>query len=323
MPTPRSLLLTLAALALAAATPAAAQSYPDKPVKLIVPFPPGGPIDTMARFVAQPLAARLGQSVIVENRPGTGGTIGTRAVAAVEADGNTLLFGSSGTLAVAPALYSNLGYDPEKSFTPIALVPSCRTCSWCGPTCPPARWRSSSPTPKANPGRLNYGASLATPPYLLSTLFKHQAGIEVVYIPYKGSAPSVTDLLAGTTQWTIDGLTILAPLARDGRLRPLAVASGVRWPDLPDVPTLVESGYPDVSLDAWTGVVAPAGTPPDVVTSLNALINEGLAGAEVKAALAKLSALPKTGTPAEFAAFIAAEIPKWAAAVKLSGAKIE
>ena len=129
---------------------------------------------------------------------------------------------------------------------------------------------------KANPGKLNYGAALATPPYLLSTLFKHQAGIEVVYIPYKGSAPSVTDLLAGTTQWTIDGLTILAPLAKDGRLRPLAVASAQRWPELPEVPTLIESGYPDFSLDAWTGVVAPAGTPAAVVGRLNALINESL-----------------------------------------------
>ncbi len=166
-------------------------------------------------------------------------------------------------------------------------------------------------------------ASLATPPHLLSTLFKHQAGIEVVYIPYKGSAPAVTDLLAGATQWTIDGLTILGPLAKDGRLRPLAVASAQRWPELPQVPTLIESGYPDFSLDAWAGVVAPAGTPPPVVTKLNALINEGLRGAEVTAALAKLYALPKIGSPAEFAAFLAAEIPKWGQAVRVSGAKID
>ena len=266
MPTARALLLTLAALALAAASPAAAQSYPDKPVKLIVPFPPGGPIDTMARFVAQPLSARLGQSVIVENRPGTGGTLGTRAVAAAEPDGYTLLFGSSGTLAVAPALYSNLGYDPQKSFVPIAAAAILPHLFVVRPDLPARTVAEFVAYAKANPGKLNYGASLATPPYLLSTLFKHEAGIDVVYIPYKGSAPSVTDLLAGTTQWTIDGMTILAPLARDGRLRPLAVASGARWPDLPDVPTLIEQGFPDVSLDAWAGVLAPAGTPREVVS---------------------------------------------------------
>jgi tripartite-type tricarboxylate transporter receptor subunit TctC len=321
--TPRLLHITAATITLALTSPAAAQPLPDKPIRLIVPFPPGGPIDTMARFVAQPLAARLNQSVIVENRPGGGGTIGTRAAAAAEADGSTLLFGSSGSLAVAPALYANLDYDPVRSFTPVAMVSILPHLFVVRPDLPARAVAEFVAYAKANPGKLNYGASLATPPYLLSTLFKHQAGIEVVYIPYKGSAPSVTDLLAGTTQWTIDGLTILAPLARDGRLRPLAVASRGRWPDLPDVPTLVESGYPDVSLDAWTGVVAPAGTAPHVVTRLNALINEGLAGAEVTAALAKLYALPKTGSPSDFAAFLAAELPKWAQAVKLSGAKID
>ena len=167
------------------------------------------------------------------------------------------------------------------------------------------------------------GAALATPPHLLSTLFKTRAGIEVVYIPYKGSAPSVTDLLAGTTHWTIDGVTILAPLAKDGRLRALAVASAQRWPELPAVPTLIESGFADFSLDAWAGVLAPAGTPAAVVGRLNALINEGLAGADAAAALARLCALPKTGTPADFAEFIAAEMPKWAAVVKLAGARVD
>jgi tripartite-type tricarboxylate transporter receptor subunit TctC len=323
MPALRPVLLALAALALAAASPAAAQTFPDKPVKLIVPFVAGGPIDTMARFVAQPLAARLGQSVIVENRPGTGGTLATRAVAAAEPDGYTLLFGSSGTLAVAPALYASPGYDPVRSFTPVATISVLPMLLVVHPSIPARSVAELVAYARANPGRLNYGASLATPPHLLSALFAHKAGIDTLYVAYKGSAPAVTDLLAGTMQWSIDGLTILAPLAKDGRLRALALASGARWPDLPDVPTLIEQGYPDVSLDAWAGVVAPAGTPLPVVAKLNAAINEALAGAEVKAALMKLSALPKTGTPAEFAAFIAAEIPKWAAAVKLSGAKIE
>jgi tripartite-type tricarboxylate transporter receptor subunit TctC len=310
-------------LGLALASPAAAQSWPEKPIKLIVPFPPGGPIDTMARFVAQPLAARLAQPVIIENRPGGGGTIGTKAVAGAEADGYTLLFGSSGTLAVAPALYRNLDYDPQRSFAPVATTAILPHLMVVRPDLPARTVAEFVAYAKANPGKLNYGASLATPPYLLSTLFKHQAGIEVVYIPYKGSAPSVTDLLAGATQWTIDGLTILGPLAKDGRLRPLAVASAQRWPELPQVPTLIESGYADFSLDAWSGVVAPAGTPAPVVGKLNALINESLRGDEVTAALAKLYALPKIGTPAEFVAFIASERTSWAEAVRISGAKIE
>ena len=316
-------LLLSAIIAVALASSASAQTYPDKPIKLIVPFAAGGPIDTMARFVAQPLSARLGQTVIVENRPGGGGTIGTRAVAAAEPDGYTLLFGSSGTLAVAPALYASLDYDPQRSFAPVASAAILPMLLAVRPDLPARTVAEFVAYAKANPGKLNYGASLATPPHLLSTLFKHQAGIEVVYIPYKGSAPSVTDLLAGTTHWTIDGVTILAPLAKDGRLRALAVASAQRWPELPAVPTLIESGFPDFSLDAWAGVLAPAGTPAAVVGRLNALINEGLAGADAAAALARLGALPKTGTPADFAAFIAAEMPSkrccQAAALSVAG----
>ena len=311
----------LAALALA--VPAAAQGFPDKPVKLIVPFPAGGPIDTMARFVAPPLSVHLGQPVVIENRPGSGGTLAARAVAAADPDGYTLLFGSSGTLAVAPALYANPGYDPQRSFTPVATISVLPMLMVVHPAVPARSVAEFVAHAKANPGRLNYGAALATPPHLLSALFAHKAGIDTLYVAYKGSAPAVTDLLAGTTQWSIDGLTILAPLARDGRLRALALASAARWGDLPELPTLAEQGYPDVALDAWAGVVAPSGTPAPVVGRLNAAINAALAGAEVKAALLKLSALPKTGTSAEFAAFIAAEMPKWAAAVRLVGAKIE
>ncbi len=319
----RLVLCALATLALGAQAPCSAQNWPERSVKLIVPFAPGGPIDTMARFVAQPLTARLGQSVVIENRPGAGGTIGTRAVAAAEPDGYTLLFGSSGTLAVAPALYDNLEYNPVKSFVPVATVSVLPMLMVVHPVIPARTVQEFVAYARANPGRLNYGASLATPPHLLSTLFKHKAGIDTFYVSYKGSAPAVTDLLAGTTHWTIDGLTILAPLAKDGKLRPLAIASTQRWPDLPEVPTLFESGYPDVALDAWAGVVAPQGTPAPIVSRLNALVNDVLAGAEVPAALARLYARPKAGTPGDFAAFLAAEIPKWAQAVRLSGAKTD
>jgi len=320
MITRRALLLATAALA---AGSAAAQSYPEKPIKLIVPFPPGGPIDTMARLVGQHLTAKLGQQVVVENRPGAGATIGSKAAAAAEPDGYTLLFGSSGSLAVAPALYPNADYDPVRQFAPVATVSLLPHVFVVSPSLPVKTVAEFIAYAKANPGKLNYGAGLGTPPQMLSGLLAHRAGIEVVYIPYRGSAQSVTDLLAGQVQFTIDGLTGLYPLIQQGKVRPLAIARGERWPPLPDVPTLVESGFPDFVIDAWTGVVAPAGTPQPVITRLNAVINEGLASEEMKANLAKFSGIPKPGTPADFSAFLAQEIPKWAAIVKLTGAKAE
>jgi tripartite-type tricarboxylate transporter receptor subunit TctC len=313
----------VAAMCLALPAPAAAQLYPEKPVRLIVPYPPGGPMDTLARFLSQPLSARLGQSIVIENRPGGGATLGTRSVVSAEPDGYTLLFASSGSLSIAPALYSNLDYDPISSFTPIASFAILQQLMVVRPDIPVTSVAEFVAYAKARPGKLNYGASLATPPHLLSTLFKVKAGIDSVYVPYKGSAPAVTDLLAGVTHWSIDGLPILAPLAMEGKLRPLAVASTQRWREMPQIPTLVEAGFPDVALDAWTGVVAPAGTSPAIVNRLSALINEGLAGEHVERALAKLGARPKISSPPEFAALIKTELPKWAYAVKLSGARID
>ena len=280
-------------------------------------------MDTLARFMAQPLSERLGQSIFIENRPGAGATIGTRSVATAEPDGYTLLFGSSGSLAISPALYSNLDYDPIASFTPVATFSTLQQLMVVRPDIPADNVAEFIAYAKGRPGKLNYGASLATPPHLLSTLFKVKAGIDSTYVPYKGSAPAVTDLLAGVTHWTIDGIPILAPLVKAGKLRPLAVASTQRWGEMPQIPTMVEVGFPDVALDAWTGIVAPVGTPPAIVNKLNAMINDGLVGENVKGALAKLGALRKITSPAEFAAFIKAEMPKWAYAVKLSGAKID
>ena len=310
-------------LALAVAGPATAQSYPDKPIKMVVPFPPGGPIDTMARLVAQHLSVSLGQQVIVENWPGAGSTIGSKSVATADADGYTLLFGSSGSLAVAPALYASLDFNPTKVFAPIAAVSLLPHVFVVANSVPATTVQEFIAHAKANPGKLNYGAGLGTPPHLLSTLFKEKAGIDIVYIPYKGSAPSITDLLGGRIQMMIDGLTGLYPLVRDGKVRPLAVARPERWPALPEVPTLVESGFPDFVIDAWTGVVAPIGTPPEIIIKLNKAINEGVQSAEMKANLARFSAIPKPGSSQDFTAFLGEEIPKWAAIVKLSGAKVE
>lgn len=318
----KRIFLAAAVLSLASALPASAQSYPDKPIKLIVPFPAGGSVDAMARLVAQQLSAKLGQ-VIVENRAGAGGTIASKAVAAADPDGYTLLFGSSGVLGVAPALYTNAGYDPLKSFAAVATVSLLPQVFVVGLPVPANSIKELVAYAKANPGKLNYGSALGVPPHLSGALFKAEAGIDVTFIPYKGAAQSVTDLLAGQTQFSIDSLTSYAPLIKEGKVRALAVAGAQRWPELPNVPTMVESGYPGFVVDAWTAVVAPAGTPPDIVNKLNAAINEGLRSPEMATALKNLSAIPKTGSAADCAAFFTAEVPKWANMVKISGAKID
>jgi tripartite-type tricarboxylate transporter receptor subunit TctC len=326
MTTRRSVLTAIAfagAMPLALLRPARAlQGYPDRPIRMIVPFPPGGPIDTMARLVGEQLSESIGK-VVVENRAGGGSTIATKYVAAAPPDGYTLMFGSSGSLAVAPALYSSLDIDPRKAFVPIAtvaLLPHVFVVNLDVPAKTIAEFVAYA---KAHPGKINFGAGLGTPPHLLSTLFKTEAHINVVYIPYNGSAQSVTDLLGGRTQFTIDGLVTLYPLIKAGKVRPLAVARPERWPALPDVPTLVESGYPDFVLDAWTGVVAPAGTPAPIVEKLNATINAALKTPAAAASLAKFSAIAKTGTPDDFRKFLADQTQKWGAIVKLAGARID
>ena len=325
MATRRRVLAAIAGAALALAMGGslrAQQTYPNRPIKLIVPFPPGGPIDTMARLVAEQLTASVGQ-VVVENRPGGGSTIGTKFVAGADPDGYTLLFGSSGSLAVAPALYSSLDVDPRKVFAPIAtvaLLPHVFVVNLDVPARTIAEFVAYA---KASPGKLNFGAGLGTPPHLLSTLFKAEAGIDVVYIPYNGSAQSITDLLGGRTQFTIDGLVTLFPLIKAGKVRALAIARAERWPELPDVPTLVESGYPDFVVDAWTGVVTPAGTPPAIIEKLNTAINTGLKTPAAQASLAKFSAIANLGTPQDFEKFLASQMIKWGGIVKLAGAKID
>jgi tripartite-type tricarboxylate transporter receptor subunit TctC len=323
MVTRRIVLAPLLAACLLAANSAAAQQYPSRVIKMIVPFPPGGPIDTMARLVAHELSTKLAQDVVVENRPGAGSTLGSKAAASAEADGYTLLFGSSGSLGVAPALYPRLNFEPLKSFVPVASVSLLPQVLVIAPSVPANTVQEFVAYAKANPGKLNYGAGIGTPPHLLSTLLKTRAGIDVTYIPYKGSAASVTDLLAGQTHFTIDGLVGLYPLIKEGKVRALGIARAQRWPALPDVPTLVESGYPDFTMDAWTGVVAPAGTPADVVATLNRAVNAGLESPQMKDNLAKFSAIAKPGTPQEFATFMRSELTKWADLVKLSGATAE
>ncbi len=319
----RRLVSALAASGLALATaPAFAQSYPDHPIRLVVPFSAGGPMDTMARLVGQMLNVALKQPVIVENRAGAGGALGSKAVATAEPDGYTLLWGSSGTLSILPALNAKLDYDP-KAFVPVALV-SLLPHVMVVPNAVPAKTvKEFIAYAKANPGKLNFGASLGTPPHLMGALFNHLAGLNIVYIPYKGAAPSIADLMGGRTHMQFDALTTLYPLIRDGKLRALAVTSAERWAALPDVPTMRESGFPTFPQNAWSGVLAPAHTPAAIVAKLNAAINDGLKSEETKANLLKFSALTQPGSPAEFVKFIAEQAPIWAELVKLSGARID
>src|SRR5262245_12708502 len=319
----RTLLSAAAVFSIVPASAVRAQAYPDKPIKMLVPFPPGGPIDTMARLAGNCITDSVGQQVVVENLPCAVSTIGSKAVAASAPDGYTLMFGSSGSLAVAPSLYVNAGIEPLKMFAPIssfALLPHLMVVTEQVPARTVAEFIAYA---KANPGKLNFGAGLGTPPHLLSTLFKIKAGIDVTYVPYQGAAQSVIDLVAGRNHYTIDGTVILMPQVRAGKLRPLAMARGERWHEIPEVPTLVESGFPDFTLDAWTGVVAPHGTPEPIIARLNAALTAGLKSTEAKTALDRFSSIAKASTPDEFGAFIADQMKRWGDLVRLAGAKIE
>ncbi len=299
------------------------QAYPNRPIKMILPFPPGGPIGTTARMVAEQMSSRLGQSVIIENRPGAGATIGTGAAAAAAPDGYTLLFGSSGSLAVSPALYSNLKFDPVKSFAPIAMVSSGPLLLAVSPSLPAHSVAELVAYARANPGKLNYGAGLGTPPHVAWGLLKTMTQTDITYIPYRGAAPAITDLLGGQTHLIIDAPGSLLPHVEAGKLRALAVTGSARMPDLPNLPTMSESGFPDFIMTFWQGVVAPAGTAPAIIARLNAVINEGLASPAMKASLATFKVEPKPGSPENFAQFLAAEVKKWAGVIQSAGIKVE
>jgi tripartite-type tricarboxylate transporter receptor subunit TctC len=311
-----------AAAASALAGPARAAGYPERIIKLIVPFAAGGPVDVMARLVAQHLSAKFGQSVIVENRPGAGGTIAAKMVAASEPDGYTLYFASAGSLAISPSLYKNLGYDPIAAFAPVALVANHPQAMVVHPSVPVHSVKELIDYAKANPGKLNFGAAPGTPPQLMVELFCSLTGTKMVFVPYKGAALALTDLLAGRTEMTMLSTTVIVPPILDGRLRPLAVTSTTRWHELPDVPTMAELGFADFPQGSWTAVVAPAGTPAEVVNKLNATINGGLGSAELRGGLTRLGAEVKTDTPQQFGVMMADEIKKWAEVIKSSGAAV-
>jgi tripartite-type tricarboxylate transporter receptor subunit TctC len=314
------LMLAVVGFAQTADLPCRAQSYPARPIRLIVPFAPGGQPDLMARLVAQHLSAGLG-AVVVENRQGAGGTLGAKAVAAAEPDGHTLLLGTTGVLAISPVLYKDAGYDPVRSFSPVATVSSAPFLLVASPNLPVRTVAELIAYAKANPGKLNFGAPTATPPHLACEMLKRESGIDIIRVPYAGN--HVAGLLGGQTHIVCEASTVLLPHIRAGTIRPLAVLADARIPDLPDVPTLAETGLPNLVVSVWAGILVPARTPDAIVRTLNRHINDGLQSASMKESLIKLGAEPRVGSPQEFSALIADEVRKWRDVVQLSGAKLE
>jgi tripartite-type tricarboxylate transporter receptor subunit TctC len=301
---------------------ALAQNYPNRVIKIIVPFGVGGQPDVVARVFAQHLAATVGTTVI-DNRPGANTTIGSKAAASAEPDGYTLLFGSSTSLAIAPALNQNAGYDPVKSFIPVAGISSSPMYLAVGPSVQAKTVAELVVHAKTHPGKLNFAAPTGSPPHLAGEIFKRATGIDITPVHYRSMNQAIIDLLAGQMDIVFDSPAPLAALLRDGKIRALVALGSKRMPELPDVPTMAESGLPDLRVVTWNGLVAPAGTPDAIVAKLNASINDALSSADIRATLAKFSSEPLGGTPQEFANFVASESKKWSEIIRLSGVKID
>jgi tripartite-type tricarboxylate transporter receptor subunit TctC len=301
---------------------AGAQTYPSQTIRIVVPFTAGGPVDSLARVIAQYLPERLGQSVIIENRTGGGTTIAAKAVAAAAPDGYTLLF-LGPNLAYYPVLFPDLDFDPLKSFVPVATAVTWSHVLAVAPAVPANNVAELIAHAKANPGKLVFGYGLATMPHIIGEAFKQAAGIETTNLPYRGGEQARADLLGGRVHINVAPVPQLTPLVRDGKIRPLAYTGAKRTPDLPDVPTMIESGLPQVGFhpDVWMGIFAPAGTPQPIVDRLNAEINAVLRSAEMAPALKRFGYDLKISTPAEFAAFFTAELKKWPPVLRATGIK--
>jgi tripartite-type tricarboxylate transporter receptor subunit TctC len=316
------LVVTAIAMLTLTATDGLAGSYPDRQITLVIPFPPGGPADTIARPLAQALTGGLGQPVIVENRAGgAGGILGMRDVAHAAPDGYTLTLGTVSTLAVAPAFYKDPGFDPLTSFVPVADVSSEAMILVAAPRVRAGTLEEIIAYAKANPGKLNYGAATGTLAQLAGEMFKLSTGTSMVFVPYKSGAAGLTDVLGSQVDLFFTTTSIATPFIRAGKLKPVTVMSEERVLQLPDVPTARESGY-DLVAYFWTGVVAPGGTPQAIVAKLNKEVNKVLAEPELRNVVLNLNARPKGGTPEAFAKLIAAEVHKWADVVRASGTKV-
>ena len=327
---PRSSFLFVLLLAAIAVLPAGARgaepaaAFPSKPVRIIVPFPAGGPLDATGRALAQKLSEAWGQSVVVDNRAGAGGNIGTDLVAKSAPDGYTVVMGALSTHAVNPSLYPSMPYDAVRDFAPITLVALTPNVLVVHPSLPVNSVKELVAYAKANPNKLSFGSgSNGSAGHLAGELFKVETGIDVVHVPYKGAAPAMQALLAGDTQFMFDNLASSMPQVKAGKLRALAVTTAKRSSLAPELPTMAEAGIPGFDIATWFGLLAPAGTPPDVIAKWNADVVKILKSLDMRERLAAQGAEAAPTTPAEFAAFIAAEIPKYAKIVKASGARVD
>ena len=303
------------------ASPAAA--FPSKPIRIIVPFPAGGFNDQLARTLSQKFQERWGQPVVVDNRPGASSVLGTDLAAKAPNDGHTLLIVSF-AFAVNPSLLSHLPYDTLKDFTPVALAAGTPNFLVVNPSLPVKSLAELIRLAKADPGKLDYATGgNGTSPHLCMELLKSMAGVDLVHVPYKGSAPAVTDVIGGQVKVMFDNAPNVLPHVKAGKLRALAVSTATRSPLAPEVPTVAESGVPGYDVDVWFGVVVPAGTPKDVVTQLNAEINRALALPAVKRRFAQQGVHTAGGTPEQFAAYLQAQMTRWAKVVKDAGVRVE
>lgn len=311
---PKTLLLVLASIfclhAAMAQTPAT--TYPIRAIRLVVPFTPGGSTDILARAIGQKLTEAWGQPVVIDNVPGAGGSLGADKVAKAPADGYTLLMGHIGTLAVNPSLYPALPYDPVKSFAPVAWVARVPNVLVVNPAVKAQSIKELIALAKARPGQLNYGSGgNGSAANLATEYFKLQTGTSLLHIPYRGTAPAVTDLMGGQIQLLFTGVPAVLGQIRNGQLRALAVSSPQRLEALPNLPTMSESGYPGFEADQWYGIVAPAGTPQGIVLRLNSQINQALASNDLKTRLNNEGAIAAANTPEAFGQHIVREIARW------------
>ena len=314
------------ATAIAAAWPATGwtQTYPDKPVRLVVPYVAGGNLDVIGRLFAKAMADELGQPVVVDNRPGANGNTGTEQVVRSAPDGYTIAMVAAGTMTINPALYKTMPFDPERDLAPISLVASGPMVLEVNPSLPVKDFSELIAYAKANPGKLNFGSGgNGTLSHLSVEMLKAKTGANIVHIPYKGTALAVNDLVAGHIQGMFDTLSTAAPHIKEGTLRGIAVTSVGRSSALPNLPTIAEAGVPGYSADAWSGLVAPAGTPPAVIARLQGAIAKAAASDEIRKRLASVGSEAVGSTPEQFGAVIRADKVKWTEVIKVSGARVE